>query len=139
MAMSACTVIETKFTTLTPKKYYFHIGSVESLEEKLTKAQSSIHPESWVEVQYINRTNWTITLIQIIPYLVVMGVVLYGFTQAAGPLQRGGPGSNIFSIGKSNARKIKKEDITVTFADVAGCDEAKKEIMEFLYEFSLSS
>merc|ERR1712176_1288054 len=39
---------------------------------------------------------------------------------------------NIFQVGKSNAKKIKKEDINVTFKDVAGCQEAKREIMEFV-------
>ena len=43
---------------------------------------------------------------------------------------RGGGG--IFQIGKSNAKKITKEDVNVSFADVAGCHEAKKEIMEFV-------
>lgn len=38
----------------------------------------------------------------------------------------------IFQIGKSNAKLIKKEDITINFSDVAGCREAKKEIMEFV-------
>ena len=40
--------------------------------------------------------------------------------------------SNIFRIGQSKAKKIKKEDVNVTYADVAGCDEAKKEVMEFV-------
>lgn len=44
---------------------------------------------------------------------------------------RGGMGG-IFQMGKSNAKLIKKEDISVTFKDVAGCQEAKKEIMEFV-------
>ena len=39
---------------------------------------------------------------------------------------------NVFKIGKSNAKKIKKEEISTTFKDVAGCKEAKKEIMEFV-------
>lgn len=38
----------------------------------------------------------------------------------------------IFQIGKSTAKKINKEDVNVSFKDVAGCDEAKKEIMEFV-------
>ena len=45
---------------------------------------------------------------------------------------RGGGMGGIFSMGKSNAKLIKKEDVTVTFKDVAGCMEAKKEIMEFV-------
>jgi len=44
----------------------------------------------------------------------------------------GGGMGNVFKIGKSNAKKIKKEDVTTTFKDVAGCQEAKKEIMEFV-------
>ncbi|CEG44060.1 cell division protease ftsh [Plasmopara halstedii] len=37
-----------------------------------------------------------------------------------------------YSIGKSPAKKITKEDIKISFKDVAGVDEAKKEIMEFV-------
>lgn len=44
----------------------------------------------------------------------------------------GGPMGNIFKIGKSTANMVKKEDMKVTFKDVAGCDEAKKEVMEFV-------
>ena len=38
----------------------------------------------------------------------------------------------IFQIGKSTAKKINKEDVKINFGDVAGCDEAKKEVMEFV-------
>ena len=48
----------------------------------------------------------------------------------------GGSGSggmrNIFNIGKANPMTMKGEKVNVTFADVAGCDEAKLEIMEFV-------
>ena len=45
----------------------------------------------------------------------------------------GGAGGNMFRQGgKSKAKKVNKELVTTTFADVAGCDEAKKEIMEFV-------
>merc|ERR1719284_2031423 len=40
--------------------------------------------------------------------------------------------SNIFSIGKSNANLVKPEEINVTFKDVAGLDEAKVEVIEFV-------
>ncbi len=43
----------------------------------------------------------------------------------------GGMGG-IFKVGKSNARKISKEMVKTRFSDVAGCDEAKKEVMEFV-------
>ncbi|CCI10409.1 unnamed protein product [Albugo candida] len=44
----------------------------------------------------------------------------------------GGGIGNIFRVGKSPAKKIVKEDIKISFKDVAGVDEAKKEIMEFV-------
>lgn len=44
----------------------------------------------------------------------------------------GGGLSNVFRIGRSNAKKVSKEQVNVSFKDVAGVDEAKKEIMEFV-------
>jgi AFG3 family protein len=44
----------------------------------------------------------------------------------------GGGAGNIFKIGKSPAKKINKENVTTRFSDVAGCDEAKREVMEFV-------
>merc|ERR1719421_534815 len=38
----------------------------------------------------------------------------------------------IFQIGKSKAKRVRPEDVNVTFKDVAGCKEAKTEIMEFV-------
>jgi cell division protease FtsH len=42
----------------------------------------------------------------------------------------GGAGQSLFSIGKSRARLVADPDTGVTFADVAGCDEAKFELQE---------
>lgn len=50
--------------------------------------------------------------------------------------RRGGGGGGFGGIfggfGQSTARLINKEDIKVSFKDVAGCEEAKIEIMEFV-------
>ena len=43
-----------------------------------------------------------------------------------------GPMGNLFGFSQSTARVINKEDIKTTFKDVAGCEEAKIEIMEFV-------
>jgi AFG3 family protein len=118
---------------------YFYLGTVENLEEKLTKAQSSIHPEAWIEVQYVNRTNVLLEFLKILPAAILIGVTFYtvGKTMrlsgGGGAGGRGGSGiGGIFSVGKSTHKKIKPEDVTVTFADVAGCEQAKLEIMEFV-------
>jgi AFG3 family protein len=118
--------------------YHFHIGSVESFEEKLTKSQQElgISPRDYVPVQYANETNWAMEALKSAPALLMIGVMAYmmrgmGGMGAGGGGGRGGMGG-IFQVGKSNAKKVNREDVNVTFKDVAGCQEAKKEIMEFV-------
>mmetsp|Transcript_10977 Transcript_10977/g.12118 ORF Transcript_10977/g.12118 Transcript_10977/m.12118 type:complete len:906 (-) Transcript_10977:45-2762(-) len=117
--------------------YHFHIGSVESFEEKLTRSQQElgISPRELVPVQYANETNWALEAVKSAPALVMIGVMAY-MMRGMGGMGAGGGGKGgmggIFQIGKSNAKKINKEDVSVTFKDVAGCQEAKKEIMEFV-------
>jgi len=118
--------------------YHFNIGSVESFEDKLTHSQQElgISPRDYVPVQYASETNWAIELIKSAPAIFLIGMTAYmlrgmGGMPGGGGGGRGGMGG-IFQMGKSNAKLIKKEDISVTFKDVAGCQEAKKEIMEFV-------
>jgi AFG3 family protein len=66
-----------------------------------------------------------------VPTLLLIGAMMFLSRGMGGAGGGGGPGS-IFRIGKSPAKKINKENVTTTFADVAGCDEAKKEIIEFV-------
>lgn len=59
------------------------------------------------------------------PMLLLIGVWIYFMRQ----MQGGGKGG-AFSFGKSKARLLDEGANTVTFADVAGCDEAKEEVKE---------
>ena len=59
------------------------------------------------------------------PMLLLIGVWVYFMRQ----MQGGGKGG-AFSFGKSKARLMDENTNTVTFADVAGCDEAKEEVKE---------
>jgi cell division protease FtsH len=63
------------------------------------------------------------------PMLLLIGVWVFFMRQ----MQGGGKGG-AFSFGKSKARMLDETTNTVTFADVAGCDEAKEEVAE-LVEF----
>ena len=59
------------------------------------------------------------------PMLLLIGVWIYFMRQ----MQGGGKGG-AFSFGKSKARMLDESSNQVTFADVAGCDEAKEEVKE---------
>lgn len=47
-------------------------------------------------------------------------------------MQGGAGGRGAMSFGKSKARMLEEDQIKVTFADVAGCDEAKEEVEEMV-------
>ncbi|WP_296944825.1 ATP-dependent zinc metalloprotease FtsH [uncultured Massilia sp.] len=61
------------------------------------------------------------------PMLLLIGVWVFFMRQ----MQGGGKGG-AFSFGKSKARMMDETNNTVTFADVAGCDEAKEEVGEIV-------
>ncbi len=61
------------------------------------------------------------------PMLLLIGVWIFFMRQ----MQGGGKGG-AFSFGKSKARMLDEHSNAVTFADVAGCDEAKEEVQELV-------
>ncbi|NCV62031.1 MAG: ATP-dependent zinc metalloprotease FtsH, partial [Betaproteobacteria bacterium] len=61
------------------------------------------------------------------PMLLLIGVWVFFMRQ----MQGGGKGG-AFSFGKSRARMIDENNNQITFADVAGCDEAKEEVQELV-------
>ena len=61
------------------------------------------------------------------PMLLLIGVWIFFMRQ----MQGGGRGG-AFSFGKSRARMLDESNNTVTFADVAGCDEAKEDVAELV-------
>ena len=63
------------------------------------------------------------------PMLLLIGVWIFFMRQMQGG---GGTGNSPFSFGKSKARMTDQAQNTVTFADVAGCDEAKEEVQELV-------
>jgi cell division protease FtsH len=61
------------------------------------------------------------------PMLLLIGVWIFFMRQ-----MQGGKGGGAFSFGKSKARMLDDSKERVTFADVAGCDEAKEEVSELV-------
>jgi len=118
--------------------YRLAIGSVDTFERKMDEAQRSlgIPPEKHVPIQYTADSTLTSELFTVVPSLFVITVMFLFFQGVASRMSGGGGRAGgmggIFQVGKSTAKKTSKEDVTTTFADVAGCQEAKKEIMEFV-------
>ncbi|KAF3321980.1 ATP-dependent zinc metalloprotease FTSH 8 [Carex littledalei] len=121
-------------------KFYFNIGSVESFEEKLEEAQAALGIDShdYVPVTYKSEVNLLQEIIRFAPTAFLVGLIyVMGRRMQSGFNIGGGPGRGsrgIFNIGKAQVTKLDKNSKNkVYFKDVAGCDEAKQEIMEFVH------
>jgi cell division protease FtsH len=111
--------------------YYFNIGSIDSFEKKLNEAQTTMEATDKVNVIYETRKNWGGDIIGwLLPIIIMIGIWVFIMRKMSGG---GGPGGQIFNIGKSKAALFDPEDkIKITFKDVAGLEEAKEEVMEIV-------
>lgn len=108
----------------------FNIGSVDSFERNLEQAQKEmdIHPSDFIPVTYKTDSDWLKSFVlNIFPTLLLIGAFYYFSRKASG--SKGG----LFGVGQSTAKFINKEtNIKTKFKHVAGCEEAKVEILEFV-------
>ena len=77
----------------------------------------------------VTGVNWWGAILSYLPFILLIGIWLFFLRQ----MQSGG--NRAFSFGKSKAKLVNADRPQVTFADVAGCEEAKvdlEEIIEFL-------
>ena len=115
--------------------YKLEVSSIESFEKRYDDLISSLGRENSNEIEYLteSRTDiysflqtWGFTILILIGFWFLLRRMSTG----------GGPGGQIFNIGKSKASLFDKESkIKLSFKDVAGLEEAKeevKEIVEFL-------
>ncbi|OAD66538.1 hypothetical protein PHYBLDRAFT_178419 [Phycomyces blakesleeanus NRRL 1555(-)] len=110
--------------------FYFSIGSVDSFEHNLEEAQNQlgIPSDERIPVAYRDEVSLLNTLLHFAPTLLIIGVLFYMTKRGPGGAQGG-----IFGVGKSKAKMFNQEtDVKISFKDVAGADEAKEEIMEFV-------
>ena len=110
--------------------YTFTIRSLENFQTRLDAINRDLPVESRIEPSFEIQENWFgKILFWILPVLLILGFWLFLMRRMGGGA--GGAGGQIFNIGKSKATLFDKNaKVNVTFADVAGLEEAKEEVME---------
>ncbi|GFX50804.1 AFG3-like protein 2 [Trichonephila clavipes] len=116
-------------------KYWFNIGSVDTFERNLENVQleMNIEPTNYVPVVYKTEMDGS-NIISYLPGLAILGLILWNMRRASGMMGGGGVRrvGGLFGMGETTAKLINPSEIGVKFRDVAGCEEAKVEIMEFV-------
>ena len=109
--------------------YTFEVGDLELFQRRLEDAESK-----GILFNYEFKTiesKWLDVLIGFLPLIILVGLWIFFMRRMSGG--GAGGGSQIFSIGKSKARLFdEKNDIKVTFKDVAGLEGAKEEVKEIV-------
>ncbi|UYV81156.1 AFG3L2 [Cordylochernes scorpioides] len=114
---------------------WFNIGSVDTFERNLENYQLEMNIEStnFVPVVYKSEMDSS-SVASLLPTLLLVGILLFSLRKTTGIMGGGGArrGGGIFGMGETTAKLINPAEIGVKFKDVAGCEEAKVEIMEFV-------
>ncbi len=109
--------------------FYFEIGSVETFANDLKEAQSSFKSGEKISPLYETRNDvFGDILSWVLPLVLFIFIWMFIMKRMSG----GGAGGQIFNIGKTQGKLIDKEDIKISFKDVAGLEEAKEEIAEIV-------
>mgnify|MGYP001338914139 CR=1 FL=1 len=110
--------------------YKFEIGDLELFQKKLEKAENNE-----ISFEYYFKTvenKWMDVIIGFLPIIVIIAIWVFIMRRMSGGAG-GGPGSQIFNIGKSKAKLFdQNSDIKITFKDVAGLEGAKEEVQEIV-------
>lgn len=123
---------------VTESPFYFNIGTIDTFERKLEAVQEDlgIEPEDFVPVVYTKESSMTSEVLRQAPSIILLAIGIMVLRNALGQIGgMGGGRSGIFQVGRANPTVVKGGESgaqTTTFAHVAGLDEAKTEVMEFV-------
>src|ERR1700744_3192663 len=116
-------------------QYTFTDATYEGLKQSINNAEKDFTDDQKVPITYEQGhesllSNWFVQCI--IMAILLVAVWLFIMRRMSGGAG-GGPGGQIFNIGKSKATLFDREaQVSVTFNDVAGLEEAKQEVMEIV-------
>ena len=79
----------------------------------------------------VEESIWKSLIVQLIPVVIIIALIWFLISRSMRGVG-GGPGGMLGNFGKSRAQLQSKERINITFADVAGVDEAKEEVSEIV-------
>ena len=118
----------------TGPQYTFTQATYESFETKINEAEKDLPANQRTPIVSETRESpwagWFMSFI--LPVLLLVGFWVFIMKRMGGGAGGGG-GGQIFNIGKSKATLFDKESqVTITFNDVAGLEEAKQEVMEIV-------
>lgn len=118
----------------TGPQYTFTAATFESFEEKIKEAEKDLPANQRTPIVAETRESpwagWFMSFI--LPVLLLIGFWVFIMKRMGGGAGGGG-GGQIFNIGKSKATLFDKESqVSITFNDVAGLEEAKQEVMEIV-------
>jgi cell division protease FtsH len=111
--------------------YQFEFGDLQLFQEKIQKIKDENNLET--EVSFGNEdTVFSDILITLLPFALIIGIWIFIMRRMSGGAG-GGPGGQIFNIGKSKAKLFdEKTHVKTSFKDVAGLEGAKEEVQEIV-------
>ena len=110
--------------------YEFEVGNLELFQRKLEQAEDKGIAFRYEFMTIENR--WLDVVFGFLPIIIIIGVWIFLMRRMSGG-GAGGPGGQIFNIGKSKAKLFDQNtEVKITFKDVAGLEGAKEEIQEIV-------
>jgi cell division protease FtsH len=126
-------IAHTKFGAANKGPHYFlTVASADKFQDQVDNFYKDKPQLTHVNVKFETRQDWWKDIIPwLLPLVLIAGLWFVMLRRAGGGI--GGPGGNIFNIGKSKAILFDRDEkINITFDDVAGLDEAKVEVQEIV-------
>jgi len=121
---------------------WFSIGSVDTFERNLEAVEQELGIDSSRAIPVLYKSQMEMSSVfSVLPTLLLIGFLVWSMRRAGSmmggmggaPGAKGGRGGGLFGgMMQSTAKIIDPAEINVAFRDVAGCEEAKIEIMEFV-------